>query len=139
MRYQDLKKRSGMIKLKNEQVAGFLSPIVSKLFDDKERRFPISAAFKLSDLIDQVQKKANNYQKHARSIVEKYGGDIKQNGMIVYASVENKEKAQLEMDELNSIEVEVMGDRLEWDDNWPDLSINEAFILKPLINTNGKG
>ena len=125
-----------MIKITNVQISAFLSPVISELFNDKTRRFPIDDAFRFADLLDQIQKKAVIYQKQARKLIEDRGGEIDLDGVVSYPKDVKVMEVQNELNELNACTVEFTGEKLKIKDTWPELSIQEAIILRP-ITENG--
>lgn len=122
-----------MIKLTNSQISAFLSPIISELFNDKTRRFPTEDAFLLADMISQIQVKAKIYQDQAKKIIEAHGGDIKPTGEVEYKDLNSQEKAANEIMILNAMSIEFHAKLLTQKPTWPELSIHEAFILRPLM------
>lgn len=122
-----------MIKLKNSEISAFGNPIINKLFEDPQRRFPVADAFVLADLMGQIQEKLRLYQTSVKSCIEANNGKINGDGRVVYESLENQQKSMQELDELNKVEVEIIGDKLSQKDSWPELAITEAYVLRPLI------
>lgn len=127
-----------MFKITTAQAANFSSPSIAKLFDDATRPFPTEDAFRLADIIDQINEKIKLYQKQARKVVEGCTGEIDKQGNITYFDPDGESKAESELEKLKSVELEFTGDLLTKTDDWPNLSLHEALILKPLIATNGK-
>lgn len=127
-----------MIKLTYSELMGFNSPVISKLLSSDDRRFPVEAAIQIADIVNQVQPKIKVYHEQAKKAVEQNGGAIEKNGAVKYMTDDIRLKVESELNKLNSVEVELTGNLLEKTDNWPDLSIHEAMILRPIINVNGK-
>lgn len=122
-----------MIKLKNSEISAFSNPIIGKLFDDPDRKFPVTDAFMFADLLDQIQTKLKTHLKCTRDIIAQNKGRIDNNGLITCENREGRAKINQELEELNAAEVEIVGNKMVWKDSWPALSIREAYILKPLI------
>lgn len=122
-----------MIKLTNSQISAFMSPIISELFNDQTRRFPTEDAFLLADIISQVQSKAKIYQDQAKKIIEAHGGGIMPTNEVVYKDPKDQEKAANEIMILNAMSIEFPVKPLTQKPTWPELSIHEAFILRPLM------
>lgn len=126
-----------MVKLTYAQVMSFSSPVITKLLSSENRQFPIDDAIRLAGFIDQVQTKIKLYREQAKKTVEQFGGMIKEDGTVVYETANIREKVESELEKLNHVEVELTGDLLAKTDDWPNLSIYEAMILRPLINVSG--
>lgn len=122
-----------MIKLKNSEISAFSNPIIGKLLDDPDRKFPIADAFIFADLLDQIQTKFKTHLKCTKDIIAQNKGKVDNNGLVTCENREDLAKINQELDELNAVEVEIIGDKMVWKDSWPALSIREACILKPLI------
>lgn len=137
--------RGVMIRLTYSQVMGFNSPVISKLLSSDDRRFPTDDAIRLADIIGQVQPKIKLFQEQARKAIEICGGELDEKGAIKFISEDIRKKIEVELANLNAVEVEITGDHLKKAVNWPDLSIQEAMILKPLFDRgeyaegNGEG
>lgn len=127
-----------MVKLTYAQVMSFSSPVITKLLSSENRQFPIDDAIRLAGFIDQVQTKIKLYREQAKKTVEQFGGMIKEDGTVVYETANIREKVESELEKLNHVEVELTGDLLAKTDDWPNLSIYEAMILRPLINVDGE-
>lgn len=123
-----------MIKISNIQASAFTSPLISKLFSDESRPFPIEDAFKLSDMIQEIQKKASAYRAAVVKVVEQFDGIIADDGVVTYPNTEKQALAVAEVEKLNAVELEYPGEKLTPNDQWPKLSIAEATILRPLLN-----
>lgn len=125
-----------MIKLTNGELSNFLNPALEELLDDKNRRFPTEDSFKLASLLQQIHSKLKVYQKCARDLMEDCGGTITEEGTVNFRALADRKKADEELQKLNSVEVEIEGDRLKWKVTWPELTLREAAILSPLIDKN---
>ena len=123
-----------MIKLTTGQASAFNSPVIGKLFSDQTRQFPIKDAFQLSDVVQQIQSRLGAYNEQLRGIIEKQGGTIHPDGKIVYEDPEGAQKAQAQINLLNEAEIELPGEKLTIDDDWPKLTLAEATILGAIIN-----
>lgn len=123
-----------MFKITNAQASAFTSPTMAKLFNDENRQFPIEDAFKLSDMIQQIQTRLEPYMVSLRKIINMYGGIVADNGIVTYPNNEQRVKAEVEVNKLNAIEVEYPGDLLTPSEGWPKLTLAEATILKPILN-----
>lgn len=126
-----------MIKLTNQQASAFNSNKITSLFEDDSAKFPVDVAFKLADILSQIQGRLPTYHKEARRIVESHGGKVDQKGFVTYPDFEKQKSAEVEMLKLNSVEIEIHGEPVEVDDAWPKIGLAEALILKPLISMNG--
>lgn len=126
-----------MIRLTNAQISAFNNPIIAKLLGSDDRRFPTADAFRLADIVSQIQPKTELFRTQAKKIIKDAGGDIDADGTVKYASPEVRFKVEVELKKLNDVEVEITGDLLTTTDDWPTLSVHEAMILKPLLNVNG--
>lgn len=122
-----------MITISNAELANFLDPALNELLNDKTRRFPTADVFKISDLLDQIQMKVRVYQKCAKTIMEDCGGTLDEKGVMSFRAIADKQKAEKEIDNLNRESVEIQGDLIPWKKSWPDLTIREAVILRPII------
>lgn len=122
-----------MITLKCSEISAFLNPIISELLNDSNRKFPIDDAFKLADLVGQIQEKAKPYQDQAKKIIEANEGVVDiDTKTIKYPTEEQRLKASRDLTLLQNATVEITGTKLLVKDTWPDLSVAEALILKPL-------
>ena len=122
-----------MIKLKNIEAAAFNSPLISKLFIDETRTFPLKTAFKLNDAVEVIKGRLKTYYEEQKKIILANGGNIKPDGSVIYESLKNQQQAAEAIDELNSVELEYQIELIEVEDSWPDLTVAEASILKPLL------
>lgn len=127
-----------MFKITNAQAQSFSSPIISKLLNDASRPFPVDAAFQLADIIQQIHAKTKIYYEILKETIISCNGKIDDKGCVSYPDPDDRDKAELELDKLNKVEIELTGELLTKTDDWPKLSLNEAIILKPLIKMNGK-
>lgn len=127
-----------MIKLTNQQASAFNSPQITKLFEDDSKKFPVDIAFRIADMIAQIQQRLPEYHKQARKTVESNNGKVDSRGVVTYPDMESQAEAEKEMLRLNAVEIEIHGDPVPIDDSWPQLGLTEAMILKPLISMNGK-
>lgn len=127
-----------MIRLTYAELMSFNSPVITKLLSSDSRRFPTDDAIRIAGFINQIQPMIKLYQDQARKTVEQFGGIIKKEGGVQYKDQETQSKVESELVKLNDVEVELTGDLLNKTDNWPNLSIYEAMILRPLINVDGE-
>lgn len=128
-----------MIRLTYSQLMNFNSPVISKLLSSDNRQFPVDDALRLAGILDQVQAKVKLYRDQARKVVEQYGGSFDAEGAVKYRTAEIRSKVEAELEKLNAVEVEINGDKLSKTDNWPNLSIFEAMILRPLLDAKSGG
>lgn len=126
-----------MVKLTYAQVMSFSSPVITKLLSSENRQFPTDDAIRIAGFINQIQPMIKLYREQAKKTVEQFGGMIKEDGTVVYETANIREKVESELEKLNHVEVELTGDLLAKTDDWPNLSIYEAMILRPLINVSG--
>ena len=127
-----------MIRLTYAELMSFNSPVITKLLSSDSRQFPTDDAIRIAGFINQIQPMIKLYQEQARKTVEQFGGIIKKEGGVQYKDQETQSKVESELVKLNDVEVELTGDLLNKTDNWPNLSIYEAMILRPLINVDGE-
>lgn len=127
-----------MIRLTYAELMSFNSPVITKLLSSDSRQFPTDDAIRIAGFINQIQPMIKLYQEQARKTVEKFGGIIKKEGGVQYKDQKTQSKVESELVKLNDVEVELTGDLLTKTDNWPNLSIYEAMILRPLINVDGE-
>lgn len=127
-----------MIRLTYAELMSFNSPVITKLLSSDSRQFPTDDAIRIAGFINQIQPMIKLYQDQARKTVEQFGGIIKKEGGVQYKDQETQSKVESELVKLNDVEVELTGDLLNKTDNWPNLSIYEAMILRPLINVDGE-
>lgn len=122
-----------MVKLTNREASGFVSPVIVELFNSKDRRFPIKDAFRIAEMIQDIQKKFKIAQDQTRFIIESGGGKIHEDGRVEYKTFEDQKNATEKLEELDGIVVSIPGEKIEQKDSWPDLSVQEAYLLKPII------
>lgn len=127
-----------MFKITNGQAAMFNSPVINKLFDESDRTFPTDDAFRLADIIQQIHAKNKIYQEQARKIIDNFGGSVDDKGRVSYNEKKDALAAQMELEKLNMVEIELTGSLLKVTPEWPNFNLNEALILKPLLSMNGK-
>lgn len=126
-----------MIKLTNAQLNAFNAPVITQLFQDTSRQFPVKDAFMLLDAIQAFQPKLQVYNAMVQKIVEKYKGVPQPDGSIKCEKMEDRISLQKEIDDLNNIEIVVKGVKpVKMVPEWPKLTISEAAILRPLIDTS---
>lgn len=123
-----------MIKLKNKEASALLSPTAQMLFSDSKRQFPVKDSFLLLDLIKMIEERIKPFNEKIREIVIKYNGVILPNGSIKLPPDNESEIAINEISELNNVELEYSFEKLKIKDNWPNLSVQEAHILEPIIS-----
>lgn len=126
-----------MIKLTNAEASAFFSTHISKLMADPQRPFPIADAFRLADIMQCIQSRIEPYRLAIKKIVEENKGTIDQNGFVNYSDEYHKHRADLQILELNAVTIEYPCDALVPSDGWPNLTISEALILKPILSRNG--
>lgn len=122
-----------MIRITYSQVSLFNNPAIGKLFNDDKRCFPVDDALRLTDLIDQIQGKLKLYSDQVKKIIEANNGKPNEDGIINYATDADKAKAIAEIEKLNSVQVEITGDKIKPKDTWPNLAIVEAAILNCIL------
>lgn len=123
-----------MIRLSNAQAIAFTSKIMSDLLNDSSRRFPVSDAFKIADMIKSITDKIPLYRNIIREIVHNNGGVVDKNGNVSYKDIKCRINAEKQIDELNATMIEFPGEALKPSESWPNLTLSEALILKPLLN-----
>ena len=122
-----------MIKIKNGEASAFNSQAIADLFSNDARQFPVEDAFRLLDMIDSIQKRLETYHKTVKRIIDDHQGKVDGKGRITYPNMENQESAQQKIMSLNEIEIEIAGERINPNDQWPKLTLTEAAILRPLL------
>jgi hypothetical protein len=122
-----------MIKLSNKNIMALLSFGVKDLISDACRPFPVKDAFRLAELLDLIEAKARVYREQIKSIIESHGGNIDNNGMVSYDSVDNRNTVEIKMGELDMVKVEIPWEPFESMGDWPRLTIQEALLLSPLV------
>ncbi len=127
-----------MIKLTNAQASAFNSPIVGKLFADPERQFPIDDAFRLADIVQEIQNKLQVYNPQLQKVIEDTGGKIQPNGQVQYPDPESSVRAQEAINKLNAVEIEIPGQKVAIKASWPNLSLAEATILRAITENDSK-
>lgn len=127
-----------MFKITNGEASAFNSPVLAKLFTDENRKFPIEDAFKLSDMIQVVVARMEPYRTALKKIIAEQDGEADENGFVRYPSEESRDRAKEEIDRLNAIENEYPGELITPGAGWPNLTLAEATILRPLLNGKPK-
>lgn len=123
-----------MIKLTNGQAHQLLhSPVALKLFNDEERYFPILDALKIADILEQVKQRHPAYLDVMRKIIKRHNGTTHDNGGISYENLDDQRGAGKEIMEINNAEIEIQGEKLKINGNWPKLTLAEAAILNPIV------
>jgi len=125
-----------MLNLTNAQASAFNSPIISRLFQDTSRQFPIEDVFLLSAAVQEIQGKLSTYQKAAKDILDKYEGAISPEGMAVYPDQEKTVSANAEFERLNKVEMEYAINPIAVKPGWPNLTLAEATILQPILKVS---
>lgn len=122
-----------MLKLSNGQASLFQSDTIRYLLTSNDRCFPIMDAFRISDMIDQITSRFETYQKSIKKIIEENNGKIAEDGRISYADKSDEKRAFESIEVLNAVQIEILGDPIEISDKWPDLTLKEISILKPIL------
>lgn len=120
-----------MLKLKNSEAAALLSPAAQKMFAEKD--FPISAGFKILSIVKALGPSVEAYRLKYRQIIDAHGGKLSASGAVSFADPGDEALAAAEINELDAVELEYLGDKLTPNDAWPKLTIRETEILSPLI------
>lgn len=123
-----------MFKITNGQASAFNSSIIGKLFSDQSRQFPVADSFRLSDLVQLIQDRMRTYNEQVRKIVTANRGEILPDGRVDYEKFDDQVTANKQIMELNAVEIEIAGEKLKIKDDWPNLSLAEATILKAIID-----
>jgi len=123
-----------MFKITNGQAGAFNSPIIAKLFNDENRQFPITDAFRLADMIQSIQGRLEPYRATVKQVIDAHGGVVDEKGFVTYPSAEDVQAASDKINDLNAVEMEFPGEKISPVDGWPNLTLNEATILRPLLN-----
>jgi len=122
------------IKLTAGQASAFNAPVIGSLFSDSNRTFPYKDALRLSDMVDQCQKKIAAYRTQIERIVKDCNGEVEYpTGVIRYKTPEDQITAQEQIAELDKTELEINGEKVKPKKNWPNLTVVEASILRPLL------
>lgn len=122
-----------MIKIKNGEASAFNSPAIANLFNNDQRQFPVEDAFKLLDMINNIQQRLEPYRQTVKKVISEHQGKIDSKGMVSYPDAQKQESARKKIETLNQIEIEISGNRLNPTDDWPKLTLTEAAILRPLL------
>lgn len=122
-----------MISLTNKQAAALLSQTANELFTDPTRSFPVKDSFLILSVVQEVESKVKLFREKTREIILNNNGKFAESGDITFDDIEDKLKAEKEIDCLSAVKLDYAGDLIEVKDDWPKLSIQEAMILKPLI------
>lgn len=109
------------------------SPVAGKLFNDDKKQFPLKSALIIADFIEQIKSRQQAYIDTVKKIVKKYNGITSHDGSIAYDDPLNRDRAGKEISEINQVEIELNGEQLTIDDDWPKLTLAEASLLKPFI------
>ena len=126
-----------MIKLSNDEQQALLSKAAVRLFTDSNRPFPTKDIFQILDLIELIEKRSKTYREQFKKIIDDHNGKVDDRNNVTYETDEDKAKAIEKILELNAATLEYNFEPLTVDDKWPNLTLAEASILKPLIR-NGK-
>ncbi len=122
-----------MIKLKNKEASYLLSPVAQRLFSDNRRPFPAKDTFLILDLIGIIEPRIKQYNQKVSEIVSENDGEILPTGAIKLKDESKRIEVESKIEELSQIELEYPGEKLRITDGWPNLSVQEAHILKPII------
>lgn len=122
-----------MIKLTNKEASALLSPVAQRLFSDSRRPFPVRDTFLILDLINSIEPRNKTFNTQLSEIVKKYDGEILPTGSVKLKDESKRSELEGKIDELSKIELEYPSEKLTITDGWPNLSVQEAHILKPII------
>ena len=122
-----------MIKLKNKEASHLLSPVAQRLFSDSRRPFPAKDTFLILDLIGSIEPRIKQYNQKVSEIVSENDGEILPTGALKFKDESKRAEVESKIEELSQIELEYPGEKLRITDGWPNLSVQEAHILKPII------
>lgn len=123
-----------MIKITNGQAHHLLNhPVAQKLFTDENRYFPIIDALRIADIVEQIKIRHPAYLAAMRKIIQRHNGTAHENGSISYESLDDQRAAGTELIAINNAEIELNGDKLKINGDWPKLTLAEASILNPII------
>lgn len=120
-----------MIKIKNKELVQLTTPIMTKII---EKEFPIKDSFKLQLILTEAQTYFKTYQAAMAKLRTKYNIRTGEDNQIEYDNDEDLNTFIKEANELLDIEVELSQSKLDIGDNWPNLSVQEVSVLKPLLN-----
>lgn len=121
------------IKLTAGQASAFNSPVIAKLFADETRTFPYADAMRLSDMVTQCQGRLDAHRTQVKKILADNNGTIEDSGLIKYETLEGQRKAMEAIGLLDQTEIEINGEKVKPKANWPNLTVVEATILRPLL------
>ena len=124
-----------MIKLSNKEALALLSPTAQKLFADSSKPFPTKESFMILDLIQLIEQRIKLFHKQVNEVVEKYEGKVSAARIPVFKKETNRIAAEEEIQKLKEVQLEYPCEKFKLTDDWPKLSVEEAYILKPLIYT----
>lgn len=122
-----------MIKLSNNEALSIVSKKAISLFNDDDRPFPVKDMFKILDIVKMIEVRVKLYYEQLDKINKKNNGAVGNSGIMDYKTDTDRENAAKEITELLETELEYNFEPLEIKDDWPKLSLTEAYILKPLI------
>ena len=122
------------ITLTNAQLNAFNSPIFKALIGDKSRPFPVMDAFRLYEITTSLQDKLSTYNKTVSELLTRHNVEVLPTGEVVYKEEDVRELVNGELKKLNELEIDIPGEKLTISETWPNLTLQEISILRPLLN-----
>jgi len=123
-----------MVKLTYGQASALVSPAITGLFNDSKRTFPMNDALRMADMIEQIGQRIKAYRGQIKKLVNEHHGTVEANGMVRYEKPEDQQAFTEAVNSLNEEVLEINGYRVKPKKNWPDLSLTEATILRPILD-----
>jgi len=122
-----------MIQITYAQANALTSPVIKNLFNDTSRRFPFLDAIRLSNMLGDIDKSLVNYRKGFKNLIKDTNGIVLPNGLVKHENEDDRIEFEAAVNSINNEKIEINGFLLVLSDSWPNLTLAEAAILKPLI------
>lgn len=123
-----------MIKLTYGQANALTSPIIQQLFQNPTKAFPFVDAFRLTNMVSQLDGKLMVYKDQIRKLAESLGGVITPDGRISFDNPNAQAKFNEQAEVINAETFSIDGDPVVPAGDWPNLSLAEVAILNPLLD-----
>jgi len=125
-----------MITLTNGEALAFFSPMVNGIFTNPEYKWPVIPGHLLQVSVEKIQKEFKQFIKDNDAILSKYG-TIGTDGSVAYETPEDLEAATNDLNELRSIRRDVRIDLVKVTPDFPQLTMAEIRLLRPLLDFGG--
>jgi len=119
-----------MIKLSNLQASRLVSPAMQELLN---KPFPVKDCFLLSNALNVISNQLKTFFDEQRKVILENNGTIAPDGKVTYQITDDARKAQKDLNLLNEIELEYNVEALTLKESWPNLTLVEIEILKPIL------